>query len=272
MLASQAGSLAALLGALGLQPALVKPFPKLIDALEPLVAPLSGVLDPLSSVLAPVGSALEPVTGLLSPVTGLLGPLIDPLAGALGPVTGVLSPLLGPLSGLLGGGSKEAFQANPPSSGSHALLATHTSSAPASHSTCTIPPYNVSVPANPEFAPFDPVQATVYRYREQKSVNLGAWFVLEQWMVPSMFICAANNQVAEIDVASGWGSIQGARQVLEHHWDTFIQENDFKYLASIGIKSVCSVPRIPLLTSSKHRSIARWLLVPRAGLLFRNTF
>jgi aryl-phospho-beta-D-glucosidase BglC (GH1 family) len=55
-------------------------------------------------------------------------------------------------------------------------------------------------------------------------------------MVPSLFTCAAGEKQAEIDVASGWGSPAGARQVLEHHWDTFITENDFQYLASVGIK------------------------------------
>jgi hypothetical protein len=239
MLASQAGGLAALLGALGLSPALTKPFPHLIPTLDPLLAPFSGVLDPLASALGPVGDIIGPVAGALSPVTSILGPLVDPLLGSLAPVTDALSPLLGPLSGILGGGEDDKTSKDvSTTAGPNVFVATPTSSAPTSQDTCIIPPYNVSVPSTNNFDPFDPVQATIYRYREQKSVNLGAWFVLEKWMVPSLFTCAAGDQLAEIDVASGWGSTDGARQLLEHHWDTFITEDDFQYLASIGIKWV----------------------------------
>lgn len=64
----------------------------------------------------------------------------------------------------------------------------------------------------------------------------------ENWMVPSIFSCASGPQAAEIDVASGWGSIDNARAVLERHWDTFINQTDFDYLASIGINTV----RLPI--------------------------
>lgn len=61
-------------------------------------------------------------------------------------------------------------------------------------------------------------------------------------MTPSVFECAAGNKLAEIDIANGWGSLDGAQAVLERHWDTFINESDFQYLATIGINTV----RIPL--------------------------
>ena len=67
-------------------------------------------------------------------------------------------------------------------------------------------------------------------------------FVHEQWMTPSLFSCAAGKKVSELDIASGWGSIGSARALLERHWDTFITEGDFKYLASIGINTV----RLPI--------------------------
>jgi hypothetical protein len=50
----------------------------------------------------------------------------------------------------------------------------------------------------------DPGLATIYRYRQQQGVNLGSWFLLESWMVPSLFACASAPAVAEFDVASGW--------------------------------------------------------------------
>lgn len=61
-------------------------------------------------------------------------------------------------------------------------------------------------------------------------------------MTPSLFACASDHQVSELDIASGWGSPQSARALLERHWDTFINASDFRYLASIGINTV----RLPI--------------------------
>lgn len=61
-------------------------------------------------------------------------------------------------------------------------------------------------------------------------------------MTPSIFTCAVAPQIAELDIASGWGSPDSARTVLERHWDTFITASDFQYLASIGINTV----RLPI--------------------------
>ena len=67
-------------------------------------------------------------------------------------------------------------------------------------------------------------------------------FVHEQWMTPSVFTCASGKQLSELDIASGWGSLDSARAVLERHWDTFINASDFHYLSSIGINTV----RLPI--------------------------
>ncbi|KAL1749229.1 glycoside hydrolase superfamily [Schizophyllum fasciatum] len=110
------------------------------------------------------------------------------------------------------------------------------------HDACYVEPYLVpSLPVQ-AFPPFDPVKASVFRYRQQQSVNLGSWFVHEQWMTPSLFTCANGSQSSELDIASGWGSIESAKALLEHHWDTFISAADFEYLASIGINTV----RLPI--------------------------
>ncbi|KAH9952177.1 glycoside hydrolase superfamily [Amylocystis lapponica] len=69
-------------------------------------------------------------------------------------------------------------------------------------------------------------------------------------MTPSLFTCAAGQQLSEIDIASGWGSTDSARAVLERHWDTFVNQTDFEYLAGIGINTV----RLP---------IGYWSLGPR---------
>ncbi|EIW67174.1 hypothetical protein TREMEDRAFT_22618, partial [Tremella mesenterica DSM 1558] len=84
--------------------------------------------------------------------------------------------------------------------------------------------------------------ALLYRYRQQQSVNLGSWFVQEQWMNPSLFNCASGNQQAELDVASGWGGVGNSKQVLERHWDEWITEDDFSWLKSVGINTV----RLPI--------------------------
>ena len=61
-------------------------------------------------------------------------------------------------------------------------------------------------------------------------------------MTPSLFGCAAGDQISELDIASGWGSPDAARSLLERHWDTFVNDSDFQYLSSIGINTV----RLPI--------------------------
>ncbi|KAF9069861.1 glycoside hydrolase superfamily [Rhodocollybia butyracea] len=89
------------------------------------------------------------------------------------------------------------------------------------------------------FPPYNAEIASIYRYRQQQSVNLGSWFVSEQWMVPSIFQCAAAPQNSEIDIATGGCDPQG---ILERHWDTFITRQDFFNLSSLGINTV----RLPI--------------------------
>ncbi|KZT68201.1 glycoside hydrolase family 5 protein [Daedalea quercina L-15889] len=108
--------------------------------------------------------------------------------------------------------------------------------------TCT-PPFYPALPVeNQTFPPFDQAKANVYRYRQQQSVNLGSWFVHEAWMTPSVFACASGQQLSELDIATGWNSTDNARMLLEHHWDTWVNQSDFEYLASIGINTV----RLPI--------------------------
>ena len=72
-------------------------------------------------------------------------------------------------------------------------------------------------------------------------------------MEPSLFACASGAQSAEFDLASGFESNQAlAKLALENHWDTFITEQDFSYLASIGVNTV----RLP---------IGYWSLGPDGG-------
>lgn len=98
----------------------------------------------------------------------------------------------------------------------------------------------------PTYPPFDPVQANVYRYRQQQGVNLGSWFVQEGWMENNFMSCATGAKQAEFDILSGFGTsangIGNATAYMEKHWDTWITEDDFLKLAQIGINTV----RIPI--------------------------
>ncbi|KAL0947037.1 hypothetical protein HGRIS_013179 [Hohenbuehelia grisea] len=107
---------------------------------------------------------------------------------------------------------------------------------------CHVEPYTPAALPSVTFPAFDQTEADMYRYRKQQAVNLGSWFVQENWMTPSLFVCAAGKRISELDVASGWGSTDSARALLERHWDTFITQSDFDYLARIGINTV----RLPL--------------------------
>ncbi|KIJ11716.1 glucan 1,3-beta-glucosidase [Paxillus involutus ATCC 200175] len=78
----------------------------------------------------------------------------------------------------------------------------------------------------------------VYRYRKQRGVNLGSWFVLERWITDAPFRYAVAPGQSDLDVAKG----SHAKEILERHWDSWITGNDFKWLASRGINAV----RIPI--------------------------
>ncbi|KAF8575791.1 glycoside hydrolase family 5 protein [Ramaria rubella] len=112
----------------------------------------------------------------------------------------------------------------------------------AQDASCFVEPYDPPPIPTPAFPPFNEAKASIFRYRQQQGVNLGSWFVHEQWMTPSLFTCASGKKLSELDIASGWVSTTSARNLLERHWDTFITAEDFEYLASIGINTV----RLPI--------------------------
>ncbi|WVR00081.1 hypothetical protein IAU59_007223 [Kwoniella sp. CBS 9459] len=220
--------------------------------------------------LQKVISTLGLVSSIAKPVP-LVGPvasgLLDTAGGVVGSTAGTST---GALNGLLGGGtgliaatqfgdatfmsaavdgsdsdSAAAAASSSPEPSSNGTDSTTVSAADISSSSadaCAVTPYAPAPVTLQPFAPYDASKALIYRYRQQQSVNLGSWFVQEQWMNPSLFTCASGNKQAEFDVANGWGSVDNARQVLERHWDEWITESDFQYLASIGINTV----RLPI--------------------------
>ncbi|KAF8597905.1 glycoside hydrolase [Ceratobasidium sp. AG-I] len=107
---------------------------------------------------------------------------------------------------------------------------------------CDVEDYDPPDVPVPTFAPYDEKKASFFRYRKQLSVNLGSWFVQENWMNPSLFKCASGPKAAELDVATGWGDSKSSRSLLEKHWDTWITEDDFAWLQQTGVNTV----RIPI--------------------------
>ena len=71
-----------------------------------------------------------------------------------------------------------------------------------------------------------------------KGVNLGGWFVLEKWMTPSLF--EGLDAVDETTFCLELG--EKAETRLKKHWETFITEDDFKWIREVGLNSV----RIPI--------------------------
>jgi len=72
----------------------------------------------------------------------------------------------------------------------------------------------------------------------QIDLKKGSWFVLERWITEEPFRCAKAPAQSDLDIAQG----TGAKEILEHHWDTWIQESDWEWIENRGINTV----RIPV--------------------------
>jgi glucan 1,3-beta-glucosidase len=70
-----------------------------------------------------------------------------------------------------------------------------------------------------------------------RGVNLGGWLVLEKWMTPTLF----EGLKAEDETRFCEELGAKAEEVLRAHWDSFITEEDFKWIADTGLNTV----RIP---------------------------
>jgi len=96
---------------------------------------------------------------------------------------------------------------------------------------------SAEVPSVPQDAAF-PTEQDFYRHRKQRGVNLGSWFVLERWIVDSPFHSADGPAQSDLDVARG----ANAKGILERHWDTWITDSDWAWIAERGVNTV----RIPV--------------------------
>ncbi|KAJ7156885.1 glycoside hydrolase superfamily [Mycena crocata] len=89
-----------------------------------------------------------------------------------------------------------------------------------------------------ETQPLPALESSIYRYRKQRGVNLGSWFVLERWIADYPFRHASNPAQSDLDVARG----AHAKEVLEAHYDTWITESDWAWISERGLNTV----RIPI--------------------------
>ena len=80
------------------------------------------------------------------------------------------------------------------------------------------------------------------RYRKQRGINLGAWFVSERWIYDKPYQQAASPGQADFDIASG----KDAKRLYEEHWDSYMTEDDWQWLADRGFNSV----RLPVESPS----------------------
>ena len=92
---------------------------------------------------------------------------------------------------------------------------------------------------------------------EQKirGVNLGNWLVLEKWMNPNLFegLKATDETTWSVELGTK------ADDILKDHWNTWIVEDDFKWIAAHGLNAV----RIP---------VGYWIFGPRFGYPYHYTF
>ncbi|UZJ52342.1 hypothetical protein CBS101457_001662 [Exobasidium rhododendri] len=78
------------------------------------------------------------------------------------------------------------------------------------------------------------------RYRKQRGVNLGSFFTLEAWLTPSLFN-GVNNAKSEYDLCKQLGEHE-AKERLERHWNSFIDDGDWQWMQNQGISTV----RLPI--------------------------
>lgn len=72
-----------------------------------------------------------------------------------------------------------------------------------------------------------------------RGVNLSGWFIPEPWVTPSLFSATGALNEAELQAALGCAAYT---ERVRQHYETFITEDDFRRMSSIGLNSV----RVPV--------------------------
>ncbi|KAJ2802047.1 Glucan 1,3-beta-glucosidase 3 [Coemansia guatemalensis] len=86
--------------------------------------------------------------------------------------------------------------------------------------------------------PFDAASAQIIRYRKMQGVNLGSLFCLEPWISTELYKDYQDQAPeAEGDLLECMGR-ESCGSLMEAHWDSWLQREDFEKMASIGINTV----------------------------------
>ena len=87
------------------------------------------------------------------------------------------------------------------------------------------------------------LHAVMSGQQKVRGSNLGSWLVLESWMAPKPWDehgCNKGTQGGSYLLEKCLGS--KAKEVMEHHWSTFITEQDFIEMSKHGV----NVVRLPV--------------------------
>lgn len=80
-----------------------------------------------------------------------------------------------------------------------------------------------------------PLEASLARYRRQRGINLGSWFVTESWLSTKLYASTAvDPKGSDFDLARG----KDAKAAMEHHWDTWMTDDDWHWIKQRGFNSV----------------------------------
>lgn len=75
-----------------------------------------------------------------------------------------------------------------------------------------------------------------------RGVNLGAYFIVENWMASTIFASFDCSTKSEFDCVSSLDDQTKADSDFQSHWRSWISANDFKKMVSYGLNTV----RIPV--------------------------
>ncbi|KAK7203624.1 glycoside hydrolase superfamily [Myxozyma melibiosi] len=97
-------------------------------------------------------------------------------------------------------------------------------------------------------AAYPPNKREIYKARVQEGVNLGGWFCLEKWLAPAMYSSfkddngGDDSEYAAVSASVREQGVDKTREKWEKHWDSFVTEEDFKWLADKHVNAV----RVPM--------------------------
>lgn len=95
--------------------------------------------------------------------------------------------------------------------------------------------------------PSAPLEQSMNRYRFQRGLNLGSWFTTEDWLATQLYSHAADPKRSDFDLARA----KDAKALMEHHWDTWVTDDDWNWIKQRGFNSV----RLPVSTDRRGGGI-----------------